>query len=62
MITVASILQCKFALSLMAYGFDWPYGSWLGCVIALVVAKAITTLKFTMDFINAKCRMEMNLE
>lgn len=66
MIAVASILGGVFALALASlftsYGFNWRYAFWVGTVIALVGAIARTTLKETVDFADAKRRMEITLE
>jgi len=66
MIAVASILGGVFALALASlftsYGFNWRYAFWVGTVIALVGALARTTLKETVDFADAKRRMEITLE
>ena len=66
MIAVASILGGVFALALASlftsYGFNWRYAFWVGTVIALVGALARTTLKETVDFADAKRRMEITLQ
>jgi MFS family permease len=65
-IAIASILGGVFALALASlftsYGFNWRYAFWIGAVIALVGAIARTTLRETVDFADAKRRVEISLK
>jgi MFS family permease len=65
-IAVFSILGGTVALGVasvvISYGLNWRIAFWIGAAVALIGTSARTTLRETLDFADAKSKMEKTFE
>nr|WP_253308600.1 MFS transporter [Rickettsia endosymbiont of Ceutorhynchus assimilis] len=60
--TLGTMVALGIATLVTSTGFNWRYAFAFGAVIAIIGTMARTTLKETPDFIDAKKRVQLNIE